>query len=457
MRLLLEHALLPHGVRQRVLVEIDRGRFNAVLPDAGPEQVGGAEPVPGLTVPGFANAHSHAFHRALRAHTQRERGTFWTWREQMYSVAARLTPERYHQLAEATYREMVAAGFTSVGEFHYLHHAPDGTPYADSGRAHAMEQALVAAATGAGIRLTLLDTCYLSSGFGATPTGAQVRFSDGTVGAWRDRVEALRERLTGGGVRLGVAVHSVRALAPADIEAVARYAHAHDLPLHVHLSEQVAENDGCLAAHGLTPTALLARCGALGERTTLVHATHLTSHDIARIGAVGAHVCFCPTTERDLGDGIGPSRALAAAGARLTIGSDSHAVIDPFEEVRAVETDERLATRTRGHWSATELVEAGTVTGHASLGWDDVGTLTVGQRADLVTLDLTSPRTAGCNASAETVVFAATSADVERVWVGGAPVLDAATGDRDRVGRALAAALTDGGPAATGPEQEENP
>ena len=210
-------------------------------------------------------------------------------------------------------------------------------------------------------------------------------------------------------------------------------------PLHVHLSEQVAENEGCVAAYGVTPTRLLADHGLLGPLTTAVHATHLTDDDIALLGAARAFVSFCPTTERDLGDGVGPSRALADAGARLTLGSDSHAVIDLFEEMRAVELNERLVSQQRGHWQASELVRAATTSGHASLGWDDAGAIAVGQRADLVTLDATSPRTAGTGADAHTVVFAAAAADVVQTMVDGRIVFR--QGERERVGRDLARAI----------------
>jgi cytosine/adenosine deaminase-related metal-dependent hydrolase len=182
--------------------------------------------------------------------------------------------------------------------------------------------------------------------------------------------------------------------------------------LHVHLSEQVAENDACRAAYGLTPTQLLAEEGVLGPRTTAVHATHLTETDVRLLGESGTFVCFCPTTERDLADGIGPSRRLHAAGARLTLGSDSHAVIDLFEEMRAVEMHERLATQLRGHWSAAELLAAATYDGHESLGFPDAGRIAVGQRADLVTVGLDSWRTRGAGATAEALVFTATGADV---------------------------------------------
>jgi formiminoglutamate deiminase len=411
-----------------VAVEVDGGRFTHVEPEC-PAAL--AERVPGLSLPGFANAHSHVFHRALRGRTQRECGSFWTWREQMYAVAERLDPDSLFALARAAYREMVAAGFTTVGEFHYLHHQPDGTAYDDP---NTLGIAVVEAAREAGIRIALLDTCYLSSGFGAAPEGVQRRYSDGDAGPWVERRRALADALAGcDDVVVGAAIHSVRAVPREQLATVADAAAGG--PLHVHLSEQVAENDACLAAYGVTPTRLLADAGALGPRTSAVHATHLTPDDLRLLGEARAFACLCPTTERDLGDGIGPSRALHDAGARLTIGSDSHAVVDPFEELRAVELDERLATQTRGHWSADELLVAGTGTGHESLGFPDAGRIELGGRADLVTLDPASPRTAGTGRDEGTVVFAATAADVTRVMVDGRVVVR--EGDREEIGREL--------------------
>ena len=428
---LLERALLPDGVHDDVLVEVVDGRFASVEPGT---LSGAAERLNGLTIPGLANTHSHAFHRALRGRTQRERGSFWTWRDQMYSVAERLDPDTYLTLATATFREMVAAGITCVGEFHYLHHQPDGRPYDDP---NAMGLALIEAARVAGLRITLLDTLYLSSGFGAPPEGAQVRYDDGSADAWASRVSGLAG--TDSALIAG-ALHSVRAL-PSDpaLALTPLAAWAADLPLHVHLSEQVAENDGCLAAYGVTPTRLLADHGLLGPMTTAVHATHLTEDDIALLGEARAFASFCPTTERDLGDGVGPSVALRNAGARLTLGSDSHAVIDLFEEMRAVELDERLVTQQRGHWQAAELIAAATTTGHASLGWDDAGAIAVGMRADLVTLDMASPRTAGTGADEHTVVFAAGAADVTQTMVDGRIVFR--QGDHQSVGHDLATAI----------------
>ncbi len=399
------------------------------------ESAGEATRLAGLTVPGFANCHSHAFHRALRGRTQRGKGSFWTWREQMYSLASRLDPDGYYELARAVYREMAAAGITSVGEFHYLHHAPDGWSYNDP---NAMGRALISAAGEAGVRITLLDTCYLASGFGADVEGVQRRFSDGSAAAWRDRVALLMGDARSD-VVVGAAVHSVRAVPRAALPVVSEWAATTSAPLHVHLSEQVAENDAAQAAFGCSPTVLLAEGGVLGSRTSVVHATHLSDRDIELIGGSGTTACFCPTTERDLGDGVGPARELEAAGSLLTLGSDSHAIIDPFEEMRALELDERLASQLRGHWPAQDLLAAGTERGHASLGFPDAGRIAVGARADLVTIDLHSTRTSGGGPNLETVVFATSGADVTHVVCDGRVI--AGRGDHEEVGHELAAAI----------------
>jgi formiminoglutamate deiminase len=429
----LERAWLgPARLADKVLVTVTGNRITAVDTGvAAPPAT--AQRLRGLTLPGLADCHSHAFHRALRGRTQADRGTFWTWREQMYAVAQRLDPDSYFELAAATYAEMAATGITCVGEFHYLHHDPDGRPYAD---ANAMGEALVAAARQAGIRITLLDACYLSGGFGTPLEGVQRRFGDGDADRWGERVTALADKHADDeDVVVGAAVHSVRAVPREQIDTVAEWAAGRDVPLHVHLSEQVAENDACREAYGETPATVLFEAGALGPRSTAVHATHLTESDVALLGSQGTHACLCPTTERDLADGIGPARHLNESGSPLTLGSDSHAVVDLFEEMRAVEMHERLATRRRGHWSADELLTAATATGHASLGFDRAGRIEIGAPADLVTLDLRSARTAGAGRGAETAVFAASAADVVHV-VSGGQVVDA-TG----AGRVLARVL----------------
>ncbi|AEW94439.1 MULTISPECIES: formimidoylglutamate deiminase [Streptomycetaceae] len=430
-----EYAWLAGTVEAGVTVETADGRITAVRTGT-PAPPPGATTLRGLTIPGLANAHSHAFHRALRGTVQvgsgtgtpplarghaaaegvlRAPDTFWTWREVMYSVARKLTPDSYFALARAVYAEMALAGISCVGEFHYLHHQPDGTPYAEP---NAMGEALIAAAAEAGIRITLLDTCYLSAGFGTPPQPGQLRFSDGDAEAWAVRADGLKG---GGHAKVGAAIHSVRAVPADQLATVARWAGERAAPLHVHLSEQTAENDACQAAHGRTPTRLLADHGVLGPRTTAVHATHLTGEDITLLGGAGTTVCMCPTTERDLADGIGPAPELAAAGAPLSLGSDSHAVVDLLEEARAMELDERLRSRTRGHWTAAALLRAATEDGHACLGWTDAGRIEAGALADLTTIALDSVRTAGPapRFAAETAVFAATAADVRHTVVAG--------------------------------------
>jgi formiminoglutamate deiminase len=411
-----EHAWVPPGgVASRVLVACDQGRIISVATDADP--LPDSVLLPGFVLPGLANVHSHAFHRALRARTQRDRGDFWLWRDQMYQLADRIDPESYLVLARAVYAEMALAGITCVGEFHYLHHGPGGRPYDDP---NIMAHALVQAAADVGIRLTLLDACYLHGEFDLALRGAQQRFGDGDAEQWAHRVDRLHDSAF---ARVGAAIHSVRAVAPEEMRVVAKVAADRSMPLHVHLSEQIAENERCMAKYGRTPTRVLADVGALRPGTVAVHATHLTDHDALLLASSASGACLCPTTERDLADGIGRASEWVRNGVVLSLGSDSHAVIDMFEEARGIELDERLATHRRGQLAAPVLLDAATINGHRSLGWVDAGALAPGMRADLVAVDLDSPRTAGCGASAETIVFAASAADVTDVVIDGRPVV----------------------------------
>lgn len=389
-----ERAWLPDGPADAVLVRAAGGVITEV--EAGVPATG--DRLRGMVFPGFANAHSHAFHRALRGRTHGDGGTFWTWREGMYALAARLDPDSYHRLARLVYAELVLAGYTWVGEFHYLHHAPDGSRYADP---NAMGTALIEAARDAGIGITLLDTLYLAGGLDATGylplTGPQVRFGDGDVNGWLDRVS----RLPG----IGAAVHSIRAVpAPAlpDFAAVTA-----DRPVHVHLSEQPAENEACQAVHGCSPTELLADAGLLHPSTTAVHATHLSDVDIRLLGSAGVTACFCPTTEADLADGIGPARELADAGCPIALGSDQHAVVDPLAEARALEYGERLRTGHRGRFTPAELVVAAT----------SRRMIAVGAPCDLVAVRTDTVRTAG--ALPGQLLTAGTASDVDTVVIGG--------------------------------------
>jgi formiminoglutamate deiminase len=397
-----------------VLVELEGERIGSVASGVA-NPPAGAISLPGLTLPGLANAHSHAFQRALRGRTQAGRGDFWTWRRRMYEVAEAIDPEAYRALARATFGEMALAGITAVGEFHYLHHGPGGDRYEDP---NAIGKALIEAAREAGIRITLLDACYLHGGFGEPPEGGQLRFADADADAWAGRVDQLEP---GAGARIGVAIHSLRAVDPEAAATVAAFAAERSWPLHAHVSEQPAENEGCLAAYGRTPSGLLADAGALSDRFTAVHATHLDEGDLGLLGDAGCRVCLCPTTERDLADGIGPARRLVDAGARLCLGSDSQAVIDPFEEARAVELDERLRGGVRGVHSAVELLRAASEEGCASIGWPEAGRIAPGAAADLASVALEGPRLAGTDAdhALESLVFAAGAADVRDVIVGG--------------------------------------
>jgi formiminoglutamate deiminase len=412
-----------------VLIEAHGDRFAAVTPDTPADQVPpGTVRLPGLTLPGMANAHSHAFHRALRGSGVGD--TFWTWRERMYAVAARLDPDSYYALARAVYAEMALAGITCVGEFHYLHHGPGGTRYSDPNE---LGRLLIAAAAAAGLRITLLDTCYLAGGFepGGVPrplAGVQLRFGDGTAAGWAQRVAGFdcdAHGMAGPHARVGAAIHSVRAVSPDQMPMVMAWSHAHGAPLHAHLSEQPLENAECRAAFGATPAEVLYEAGALGPRSTMVHATHLTVRDIELLGGSHTSVCMCPVTEADLADGVGPAPALANAGSALTLGSDGHSVIDLIEEARWMELSQRLVTRRRGHFTAAQLAEAATVSGHACLGWPDAGEIVPGAYADLVTVSLDSPRLAGAEAGDPlAVLFAAgTAADVRGVVASGADVV----------------------------------
>ena len=403
-------AVVDGSVRDRVVIEAAGGVITRI--DSDTDAPSDARVLAGVVLSGAVNAHSHAFHRVLRSRTHRGRDSFWSWRDQMYAAAAVLDPESYRVLARAVFAEMLEAGYTAVGEFHYLHHAPGGAAYADSNE---MSQALAAAAEEAGIRLVLLDTLYLAGGPGMAPDATQVRFSDGSAEAWAERTAALS---ASGLVTHGLAVHSVRAVPPEAIAVAAAVARERGVPLHAHVSEQPRENDECLSAYGRTPVELLRDAGAFGADFTAVHATHLTDTDIAGLG--GSHVCVCATTERDLADGIGEIPALREAGAMLCLGSDSHAVIDPFEEARAIELDERLGSRRRGTFTGEELLSVMTTGGASALGLPGAG-LALGAPADFIEVATSSVRLAGHDqaALADAIVYAAAPADVRTVVVAG--------------------------------------
>lgn len=405
------------SVTADVRITVEGDRILAVEPMTPPQP--NDERLLGLTVPGLVNTHSHVFHRAIRGHTQSGVADFWRWRDLMYRVAGILTPDTFYDLAYATYVEMALAGITAVGEFHYLHHDRDGTPYADPNE---MGRVVMRAATDAGLRITLLDTCYLRASTDDAPlTGVQTRFGDGSWEGWAERVGHLSDH---GRTRIGAAIHSVRAVPREALAPLASWTTDRAMPLHVHLSEQPAENDACLATYGVTPTRLLAQEGVLGKTTTAVHATHLTASDIGDLTSSGTTISMCCTTERDLADGIGPAVRLHHGGSPLCVGSDAHMMIDLWEEARAIELNERLASGVRGHLPSAELMTALTASGAHSLGWES-GRIAPGALADLTTVSVDSPRTAGSRTGEMLahVVFAATSGDVTDVIVDGRDVV----------------------------------
>ncbi len=411
---------------RNVVIETSGGRIVDVSSSGDTTPPRGCHVLKGLTVPGLANSHSHVFHRAIRGVTQAGVADFWAWRDLMYEVAYRLEPETLYRLAFATYVEMALSGITSVGEFHYLHHGQNGKSYPDPNE---LGRVVVQAATDAGIRITLLDTCYLTSDIdGGELDGVQKRFGDGTWESWADRVTLLAHDpgdLVDGMWKLGGAIHSVRAVPREAMTPIAGFVRTVlEGPLHVHLSEQPLENEDCMRAHGMTPTQLLNSEGVLGIGTTAIHGTHLTDHDINLLGESGTQVAICSTTERDLADGVGPAVRLLEEGSPLCVGSDAHMMIDLWEEARAIELNARIVSGKRGHLSAEKLLHALTTGGATSLGWDG-GRIATGALADLVTVDMDSMRTAGARSGDPLahVMFAASPADVTDVVVNGTPIV----------------------------------
>lgn len=424
-------AWLDGGWADSVLMEVDgQGHWAAVLP--GTPAPPAATRLPGPVLPGWVNAHSHAFQRAFAGLAERRTGghdDFWSWRDRMYGVALRITPDPLRAVAAQLYAELLAGGYTQVCEFHYLHHDENGRPHADR---LAMARALVAAAAETGIGLTLLPVLYERAGFDQPVLrDDQRRFAAGVaeVLALRDGVRALGAPRVGA----GVAVHSLRAAGPAAIHALARAVGDDEGPLHIHVAEQQAEVDACRAATGARPIEWLAREGLLDRRWQLVHATHATPEEIAAVAASGAGVVLCPTTEANLGDGLCDLPRWLAAGVPLGIGSDSQIGRNAIDEMRWLEYGQRLALRERNvaadparHGGATaarifERVHAGAATA-AGLGrWG----LVTGARADLLVLDATSSGLGGVPPShtLDALVFATQGNSLRDVWVAGRRVV----------------------------------
>jgi formimidoylglutamate deiminase len=387
-------------------------------------------------LPGLVSAHSHSFQRAIRGRTQVRhpgKSDFWSWRHAMYQAAALLDPEDVRAVARMAFHEMARAGITAVGEFHYLSREPSGRPYGDP---ELLAKEVIGAAREVGIRIALLRTAYARGGAGLAAAPEQLRFVDGSADEVVESLLRLEEfTKSDPGTTLGVAPHSVRACPAGWIGTLASEASRRGWPLHVHVSEQPAEVEQCRAEHGLTPVELLERLGALGPATTAVHAIHLTPGDIEALGRTGTTVCACPTTERDLGDGVVPADELLRAGAGLALGTDSNVQIDLLEEARSLEGNLRLVRRERGLLApaggegrldalAIRLYGFASRGGMRSLGLPG-GTLAPGEPADFLSVDLEDPSIAGASSGdlLPAVVFSAARATVRDVVVGGAAIV----------------------------------
>ena len=327
-----------------------------------------------ITIPGLASVHSHAFQRAMRGRTQRkaqQAGSFWSWRGLMYQLVEKLDPDSMYAIAKLAYTEMALSGVTLVGEFHYVHHQNGGVPYANRTE---LADAVIRAATDVGIRICLIRTGYMRGGYQQEPTAGQLRFIDPNVDLILQDVESLQAKYADHPlVSIGLAAHSIRTVPIEANTELADYATRHNLPFHMHVCEQRRELEECVAEHGITPIELLAKHGILNGRFVGVHGTHLSQSEINLLGEANAFINLCRTTERDLGDGLPRVSDLVAAGVRLNVGIDSHCGENAFEEMRAVENDER--SRLEGRTvvgNADFLLDMGTRQGYAAVGLAEV-------------------------------------------------------------------------------------
>ena len=384
-------------------------------------------------VPGQVNAHSHAFQRLIRGRTEyvragQEEEDFWSWRHHMYQVALTLDEGALDQVARQVFREMLLCGITTVGEFHYVHHQPDGTPYKDPNE---LAHVVIQAARAVGIRVVLLRVAYERAGFGKPADQMQRRFAEPDVHTYLERVHALAQAWEGTpGVGVGVAPHSIRAVSAGWLGAITAGRPTHSV-LHIHANEQREEVAQSLEEYGQRPVEVLQRLGVLGPETTLVHATHLSDQELGAIASSGSRVCACPSTERNLGDGFLPAKALVERGVEICLGSDSHTMVDPWEEMRLVEYHERLRFERRNvlfeaaggaerREPATLLWKVGSEHGGASLGVK-TGRIQKGWAADLVALDLEHPSILGADVTSlsSAIVFSAKPGAVRHVWACG--------------------------------------
>ena len=408
-------------------------------------------------IPGFANAHSHSFQRSIRGESEWSQtgatDDFWSWREAMYGAASRLTPEVIESVAEWTFLEMVKAGVTAVGEFHYVHHQAGGQPYANIAE---LSERVIVAAERVGIRLTHLPVAYARGGHNHALTSEQRRFTFSKCEDFLKLVEALQHRYGDHETTtIGLAPHSVRAVDRRWLAECGAFADSSKVPLHIHVCEQIRELEECQTEYGQSPIELLDTLNMLNHRATLVHATHLSQADVVRIGKSGSIVCACPTTEANLGDGFVPAPALLKAGVRLCLGTDSHAQIDLFQEGRLLEVQQRLRAQKR-NVLATLSGQAGTIQrtsdaiwpmmnkhGYQSLGLSG-GDLSLGSPADFVIVDLNHPSLLGVSAEylLDTLILSGQNNAVRAVYVNGQRILtDGMSTEESRIRSAYIAAL----------------
>jgi formimidoylglutamate deiminase len=405
----------------------DAGRVTVTARDPTPVDLKGK-----ALLPGFVNAHSHSFQRLIRGRAESRAVSgkdFWSWRNTMYQAAAHLSPEEVYDVARMCFLEMVRTGITTVGEFHYLHNAPDGTPYDDP---NLIARQVIAAAQSVGLRIVLLRSAYLRSGYQLLLDLGQRRFFE-NVDAFLSNIASLRASYpeNAADVRFGVAPHSIRAVPLDELHEIVSWARSNSLPIHMHVAEQIAENVECQREYGSTPVALLGRDGLLGEDFVAVHAIHLSSEEIAAFAKTQAIVCSCPTTERNLGDGIVQVDALMKLGVRHALGSDSQAQIDPLEDARELDYHLRLAQQQRAVLDqidyrpiAERLFDCATIHGAHALAVES-GSLRPGEYGDMVSIDLEDISVAGHTPDTllPLIVFGANRTAIRDVVVNGKTIL----------------------------------
>ncbi|WP_298207689.1 formimidoylglutamate deiminase [Ferrimicrobium sp.] len=397
----------PGDLRSKVVVTVEDGRIIG-LEGGAPE---GSDSVVEFLIPGACNGHSHAFHRGLRGRAIQGADDFWSWREAMYRLAERLNPDTYLELATLVFQEMRLGGFTSVGEFHYLHRSANGQNYSDQ---NAMGRALIEAARLAQVRLGLIDVAYLHGGFGNRGylplEGPQRRFGDTDVEAYLARVGELTDTAT---LRIVHGAHSLRAVSLSELATVVDAIAG--APWHLHLMEQAKEVDEVVAYYGERPLRLLEDRGLISPSTTLVHLNQLIEFELACLVRTGAVTCACPSTEEDLGDGLSPAGQILQAGARVSVGTDQHVHIDALFEASRIDAHERLRTHQRSLVGVDNLWP--TLWAHDTIGFGEAGRIEPGAVADLVALDLGEPGVAGADPSE--LVRLGTRAAISKVWVDG--------------------------------------